>query len=228
MTNMRIQLLEIPSEEQGMLASLVRLSDQSLGELESALKEVKLTLDKEILISQLRKSPALANVSDLDGIVASLVNIAGTAYSAGVDTGDVIEAAIQTIKDDDVLELSDEDAETLKVRLSSLEKLEAIELIAKASELLKSNERTFHSVRIVSDLRPICLGKDAKIGGTVIVHQLAIRASRNGRREATYIALDSTDLTEFNEVIVRAMKKDKALRELAVCSNAPVLSPPLE
>jgi hypothetical protein len=225
---MRIQLLEIPSEEQGMLASLVRLSGQSLGELESALRDVKPTLDKEALVSQLRENPNLATVSDLAGIVASLINIAGTAYSAGVDTDDVIDAAIQTIKNDDVLELTDEDAETLKVRLSGLEKLEAVGLIAKASELLKSNERTFHSVRIVSDLRPICLGEEAKIAGAVIVHQLAVRASRNGRREVIYFALDSTDLTEFNEVIFRAIKKDKALRELAVCSKAPVLSPPVE
>lgn len=228
MTNMRIQLLEIPSEEQGMLASLVRLSDQSLGELESALREVKPTLDKEILISQLRENPGLARVSDLDGIVASLINIAGTAYSAGVDTDDVINAAIQTIRSDDVVELSDEESETLRLRLASLEKLEAVQLIAKASELLKANERTFHSVRIVSDLRPICLGEDTKIGGAVIVHQLAVRSTRNGRREVTFFALDSTDLKELNEVIFRAIKKDKALRDLAVCSKTPVLSPPVE
>jgi hypothetical protein len=225
---MRIQLLEIPDEEQGTLATLVRLSGEALEVLESALREVKPTLDKEILISQLRENPSLEPVSDLDGIVAALINIAGTAYSAGVDTDDVIEAAIETIKNDDVVELSDEEAETLKRRLVSLEKLEAIGLIAKASELLKANERTFHSVKIVSDLRPICLGEAAKIAGTVIVHQLAVRSSRNGRREVTYIAMDSTDLSEFKEVIFRAIKKDKALRELAVCSKAPVLSPPVE
>ncbi len=225
---MRIQLLEIPSEEQGTLASLVTLSSEALVELGSALSAVKPTLDKEVLISQLRENPSLARVLDLDRIVASLINIAGTAYTAGVDTDDVIDAAIQTIKSDDVVELSEEEAETLRLRLSNLEKLPAIELIAKASELLKANERTFHSARIVSDLRPICLGEDTRIAGAVIVHQLAVRSSRNGRREVIYVALDSSDLTDLNEVILRAMKKDRVLRELADCSKAPILSPPVD
>lgn len=210
------------------MASLARLTDPTLNELDSALREVTPTLLREDLIAQLRRNPALAAVSDLESIVGTLISIAGTASSVGIDTSEVIEAAIQTIKSDDVIDLSDEDAEILKKRLISLEKQTPIALIAKASELLKASERVFQSVKLISDLRPICLGEDASVGGAVIVHQLAIRSTRNGRRESTYFAMDSLDIKELNEAVAAAVKQDRALRELAACSKLPVISPPVE
>ena len=155
----------------------------------------------------MRGEASLAEVGDLEGIVGALINIAGTGYSAGSDTEDVVEAVIATIKSDNVVELSEAEVENLKGLLARLARLKPIELVAKASELSRANDRTFHSARVVTDLRPICSGDDAQVAGAVIVHQLAIRASRNGRRESTYFTLDSIDLAELNEVITRAVKK---------------------
>jgi hypothetical protein len=228
MTTTRIQSVEIPAEEQGVLASLLRLSDPALNGLELTLSQARLTLDREELISQLREDPTLADVRDLEGIVGSLVNIAGTGYSAEVSTDEVVDAVMATIKKDDVVELTEADAEGLKQLLARLAKLKPIELIAKANELSRANERSFHSARIVTDLRPICAGEDVRVAGAVVVHQLSIRASRNGRRESTYFTLDSIDLADFSAVISRAVKKDKALREFANASNTPVLTPPAE
>ena len=224
----RIQQLEIPDEEQGTLAAIARFTDPTLQELESALSELTPTLLREDLVAQLRRNPLLATVPDLEGILGTLISIAGTASAAGIDTSEVVEAAVQAIKNDDVIDLSDEDAEALKKRLISLEKQTSLALVAKASELLKANERVLHSVKVISDLRPICLGKETNVGGAVIVHQLAIRSTRNGRREHTYFAMDSPDLNDLKDAVAAAIRQDGALRELAACSKLPVLSPPVE
>lgn len=228
MTTNRINLLEIPREEQGLLSSLLKLSGSGIEGLESALNQIQPTLVQDSLISQLKANPNLANVSDLEGILKALIGVASTAYSVGATTDDVVDAAVATIKDDNVVELSDEDAEALKERLKRLERLHALELIAKGSQLIRASERTFLSAKVYSDLRPIFVGEETQVAGAVIVHQLAVRSLRNGRREYTYFMLDSSDLAELQEVISRAVKKDKALRDLAACSKVPVLSPPMD
>jgi predicted RNA binding protein with dsRBD fold (UPF0201 family) len=224
----RIQSLDIPDEEQETLASLAKLKDSTLLQLASALRELTPTLVREDLLSQLRQNPALKGMKELDSIVRTLINIAGTAYSAGIDASEVVDAVIETIKSEEVTDLSDEDAKILRKRLNSLEKTDSISLVAKASELLKASERVFHSGKINSDLRPVCLREETTVGGAVVVHQLAVRSVRNGRREYTYFALDSLDLKDLGDTIARAIKKDSALRELAACSKLPVLSPPVK
>lgn len=228
MASSQIKSLDIPKEEQGTLANILKLTGPMLDGLEQALSEVVPTLDAENLISQLRREQSLADIPDLEEIISSLLSIAGTGYSAGVSTDEILDAVIASIKDDDVVDLSEPDAEILKGRLARLAKSKSIELLAKATELLQANERTFLSARIVSDLRMVCTGDDATVAAAVIVHQLAITANRNRRRETTHIVLDSLDLEGLKAVVARAEKKDKALREYANASGTPILSPERE
>jgi hypothetical protein len=221
----RLHSVEIPPEEQGILASFLRLSDPALEGLEQALSNATPTLDREKLLSQLQTEPALAGVDDLADIVGSLINIAGTSYAAGISASEVLDVVIATIKDDGVVELNDDQAEILKRRLARLIGSKPLDLVAKASELLRANDRVFRTVRIVTDLRPICMGDETTVAGGVILHQLAIGTSHNGRPETTYIALDSIDLEALNNAISRAKKKDKALRDYAKASSTPILSP---
>lgn len=225
MATNRIQSLEIPGEDQDTLASLLKLSDPALRGLETAISQAKPTLYRDELVSQLRGEPSLAKVDELERIVESLIRIAGTSYSAEANIDEVIDAVIATVMHGNAVKLSDADVDNLKKLLIRLAKLKPIELIAKASILSRANDRSFRSVRIVTDLRPICSGEDVQVTGGVIVHELAIRASHNSNREWTYFALDSADLAKFQSAISRAIKKDKALREFANRSNTPILTP---
>lgn len=225
MSHRTIRSVEIPDEEQGILASFLKLSDLALEGLEQALRRVTPTLDTDALISQLRTEPTLVDVPDLAEVVGTLINIAGTSYSADTSVDEILDVVIKSIKDDDIVELSDVDAEILKQRLARLVQSTPVDLVAKASELLRSNDRTFQTVRIATDLRPIYSGDKLIVAGGVIIHQLAIRSTHNGRHEITYFALDSIDLQALSAVISRAMKKDKALREYASAATTPILSP---
>jgi len=222
---MRTRRLEVPSEDQGILASLLRLSDPALQGLDLALSRARPSLEKDELISQLREEPNLADVGDLEQIVGALLSLAGTAYSTGVGLDEILDAVIAEIKRDEVVDLSESDAEILKGRLARLAKTRSVELVAKAGQLLRANDRSFQSVRVITDLRPICSGEDVKVAGAVIVHQLAIRALHNGRSETTYVALDSADLATLNSAVARALKKDRALRSFAITSDTPILTP---
>ncbi|MHB1743861.1 MAG: hypothetical protein ACYCPO_15550 [Acidobacteriaceae bacterium] len=228
MTVTRINSIEIPEDEQGTLASLLRLTDPALAGLERALSEATPTLDSEKLVSHLRKEPHLAEVKDLDDIIGSLVTIAATSYSRHVNTDEIVQAAVATIKSDHVVELSDSEGEILANRLSRLAKLKPLELIAKGNILLRENDRIFRSAKVITDLRPICSGDDLKVAAGVIIHQLAIRAFHKGKSDTIYFALDSEDLVSVGDVIARAIKKEKALREFADSSSTPILTPAAE
>jgi hypothetical protein len=225
MTVSRIRSVEVPEDEQGVIARLARLTDPALDGLERALCQATPTLDRENLISQLRREAILGEVVDLDEIVGSLVNVASTAYSGHVKTGDFVQVVVDAIQNDHVIELSDSDAQVLRDRLTRLAGSRCLELIAKGNLLLRANDRNYRSAQIATDLRPVCLGEDLKISAGLILHQLAIRASHNGRSETVFFALDSEDLNSLNRVVSRAIKKEKALRDLAEKSETPILTP---
>lgn len=225
MNTSRIHSVDVPEDEQGIIASLVRLTDPALADLERALCQAVPTLDRENLIEQLRREPALAEVSDLNEIVGSLVNVAGTAYSAHIETNEFVQVVVDAIQNDHVIELSDSDAHVLRDRLARLVASRCLELIAKGNLLLRANDRNYRSAQITTDLRPVCLGEDLKVSAGLILHQLAVRISHNGRSETAFFTLDAEDLASLSRVISRAVKKEKALRELANKSGTPILTP---
>ena len=222
----RIRSVEIPDEDQGVFASLARLADPALEGLERALGEATPTLDRKEFMLQLRREPALIEVPDLDEIIAALVSLAGTAYSGQVDIESFIKVVVEAILEDHVIELSDAEAMLLTERLKRLTKVECLAVIAKGNVLLRANGQNFLSASIVSELRPVFLGDDLKISAGLVLHQLAIRASHNGRSETTYFALDSEDLVSLREAVTRAIDKERSLRDFANRSAIPVLIPP--
>jgi len=224
MTTSRIRSVDVPEEEQGIIAQLTRLTDPALEGLERALCRATPTLDRENLVSQLSQEPVLAEVADLGEIVASLVNVASTAYSGHIQTSEFVQVVVDTIKNDHVIELSDSDAQILLDRLTRLAGSKCLELIAKGNLLLRANDRNYRSAQITTDLRPVFLGEDLKVSAGLILHQLAVHASHNGRSETVFFALDSEDLTSLGRVVSRAIEKEKSLRDIAAKSEIPILT----
>lgn len=226
MTGSRIRTVGVPDDEQGIIVSLIRLTDPALDGLERALCEATPTLDRQSLVSQLRREPLLAEISDLDEIVGSLVSVVGTAYSGHFGTDEFVKVVVEAIKKDNVVDMSDAEAEILRTRLARLANSRCLELIAKGNILLWANDRNYRSAQIATDMRPVYLGEDVKISAGLILHQLAIKTSQNGEPDTVFITLDSEDLTSLSRVISRAMKKEKALSDFAEKSGTPVLTPP--
>jgi len=225
MTASRIRSVDIPDNEQGVIVQLARLADPALEGLERALCMATPTLDRENLVSQLRREPILAEVTDLDEIVSSLVSMASTAYSGQIEPSEFVKAVVGAIQNDDVIEISDKDAQVLCDRLTRLAGSKCLELIAKGNLLLRANERNYRSAQIISDLRPVYLGEDLKISAGLILHQLAIHGSHSGRSETVFFTLDSEDLVSLKRAVSRATTKDKVLRNHAEKAGIPILTP---
>jgi hypothetical protein len=103
----------------------------------------------------LRREPLLAEISDLDEIVVSLVNVVGTAYSEHFGTDEFVKAVVDAIQKDNVVDMSDAEAEVLRTRLARLANSKCLELIAKGNILLWANDRNYRSAQITTDMRPL-------------------------------------------------------------------------
>ena len=228
MTGSRIPAVEVPDEEQGIIASLIRLTDPALEALERALCDATPTLDRQELVSKLRREPLLAEISDLNEVVGSLVSFAGTAYSGHFGAVELAKLVVDAIQREDVVEMSDAEAELLRARLARLANSKCLELIAKGNMLLRANDRNYRSAQITTDMRPVYLGEDVKVSAGLILHQLAVKTSHNGRSDTVFVTLDSADLVSLSRVISRAMKKEAALSDFAEKSGTLVLRPPSE
>ena len=214
----RIESIAIPAEDQRTFAGILKLPGDALQVLEVALSQAVPTLERDALISQLRQKPGLGDIADLESLVGSFLSLAGTAYAGGMSVEEVIDFVVDQIDNDDVIDLSDSERETLKAALARLAKTESIQIVAKTRQLLLANDRNFEKVKIITDLRPV-------FSGDVIIHQLAIQAQHNGRRETTFVALDSIDLASLHAEVTRALSKDKSIRQFAKISQTPILTP---
>jgi hypothetical protein len=98
-------------------------------------------------------------------------------------------------------------------RLERLFNIEALSVSAKAVLLQLEYERRYHEARVLTDARPV-FGADPSQSpkAAILTHnlRLAYHDNSNEIREF-YIALDSIDLSEFIQVLIRAQEKEKTL-----------------
>lgn len=91
---------------------------------------------------------------------------------------------------------------------------ETLGIVSKGSDIVYQNERNYYRARILTDLRPVFGDSpDAPPKAFVAQHTLKIGYSIRGDFRNFFIALDSSDLDKLKEVVDRALKKDRSLRE---------------
>jgi hypothetical protein len=98
-------------------------------------------------------------------------------------------------------------------RLERLFNVESLSLSAKAVLLQLEHERRYHEARVLTDVRPV-FGADPSVPpkAAILNHTLRLAYHDNSSEiREFYIALDSIDLSEFIEVLVRAQEKERSL-----------------
>jgi hypothetical protein len=110
------------------------------------------------------------------------------------------------------LDLSPEDSAVLATRIESLAQVPVIAITAKAHDVAAEHERSFHTARMLTDIRPV-FGDNASEPplGAVVTHVLRVTAYHNGRFEDYHVALDNHDLVELEKVVRRALDKNQSL-----------------
>jgi hypothetical protein len=124
------------------------------------------------------------------------------------------------------------DAQWTKLRkflIAALSLERTVGTTVKAGTVLTQHERIFAGARIMTDLRLIYhLKVSVKPDAGVIVHMLKITQRDNfGHSKDYYFALDSNDIATMQEVMERAMSKEKTLKGIMENSGVTVLNPKL-
>jgi len=119
---------------------------------------------------------------------------------------------------------SEQDAETLKSRLTKIFKADRVlELNAKASAVIADHDKLFINAKILTDARPVFDDSGSKIEAVAIVHTLRIHFEHNQKHEDIYVSLDHEDMAKLKAAIDRANRKASALRKVMQATNVPDL-----
>jgi len=159
----------------------------------------------ELLLPILGTLCALYRLKDAEGITSDEVANAVSSAAADALTGK---------------------QEILRERLKLMLECDAsLGVTAKALDVMTEHEHVFCSARILSDIRPVFAATAESASAAVVVHnlQLGFYDGGTGKHREIYIALDSSDLQELKQVIVRSEKKNIALKSILKESNIPFL-----
>lgn len=163
---------------------------------------------------------------DVDDIVRTLYSL--YVYRADADTplpgliSELIGAMRAT--GDKSLMLTEEEEHEFQDKLTRLLSVTDSAVASKAELLRSDYAKTFHSAKILTDIRPI-FGKPEEIPiGAAITHTLKIEYHEEGEHKEFYIALDADDLQQMRKVLQRADAKASSLKSLLKNANLPDMS----
>ncbi|HEX4416714.1 MAG TPA: hypothetical protein VH165_02395 [Kofleriaceae bacterium] len=113
-------------------------------------------------------------------------------------------------------------------RIARILKTKSIEITGKALSVMLDNPNTFHSTRIVSEIRPVFTDDGLEPRAAVIVHQLKISFVTGVDRHfnEAFFALDRDDLGRLKAVVERALDKHAKLAQQVQQLNLPLLEEP--
>jgi hypothetical protein len=111
-------------------------------------------------------------------------------------------------------DISPKPNENFITNLVKLLSLKTLGMTSKAFGLMMEYEKTYVESRIITDVRPVFSDDlEESIDMGVIVHNLKIEYhTGKSTHEEIYIALDCNDLRKLKEQLVRAEKKEKAIK----------------
>ena len=219
--------IRIPEERQDAFRKLVTLSDENAMALASSLRESFPGLNDQDALAEIASSAtgmSASDATDMMGVLSTLYILRARRDSP---IPDFVEDVAQALDEAGVegLGLSNEDRERFKDRLAALLDVESASIESKAADVQFENERTFHSARIVTDLRPI-FGPNPEDGpiGAVIVHMLRITYRERTQLRDVFIALDTEDVGTLGDVANRADLKAKNLMSFLQGTELPLIS----
>lgn len=218
--------LRIPPEHQKGLAKLISLppeqAEEFLKSVESAAKKVR---SDRFSSDDLRSIPGVSP-GDLSNMLDTLLALYHVRHHADVSTDEFVSDVTDSLKEGEGPTFGKEELPGIKKRLTDFLSLETLSVEAKASVLRYEHERTLHDVRILTDARPV-FGEDvsAEPHAAVIFHMLKIEYHASKGVEEVYFSLDEHDLEYLKQVIIRAEKKAKSLREALSKSEITTINP---
>lgn len=226
-----IMSLEIPATERKHMAALVSAKVETLDALRKVLSQCAPALQHK----QLYKSVAEKLQDVTDASSASIYSILRTllaVYSVlRVDGGmaapkAAAEAVAEIQKDSDAYGTPPAGWSVFQRQLESLlSDDDVLGTSAKALAVASDTQRHVHSVRILTDARPI-FGAEVSDGPKAfsVIHTLKIEYFEDWEEREWFVALDDDDLRNLRDAAERALAKQNSTRLTLRRLNLPVLT----
>ncbi len=150
------------------------------------------------------------NKEDLKQVFNLFLNLIAVIEAGDIETDTLLDDISKTLRG---REISFDETLFEKLRFVLTNKDTLFYLKCKASLLSSENESLFQTSKIFTDYRPIFGGSfESELQGGMIFHKLKLDYFENGHVNTKYFTLDLADLSKLKNELIRAEKKEKALR----------------
>lgn len=216
--------LRIPRERERGLANILKLSDESICELISALKEVKPTSNLKKQSQSVASKVHTIPSDEVDNIISTLISLYSASEYLDSDLSEIVENVCKAIEQSkfEQFKFSGEERNVFKERLLKLLNVESVSIYSKVINILREQNNVFCNARILTDIRPVFGAKlDNPPLAALVVHSLRISYHQGDTEKEFYIAMDSNDIQELREVLNRANLKADNLRKVIEAAKVP-------
>ena len=202
----------VPAAHRELLAHLAALPDSQFEALAGALRPDSAPAfhsHSEFTVSIKGAVPEWTE-TEASLLAVALTSMLSAAASHGVEQ----EQFATSVSQSNDLDLDDSQRITLADRILTLLTAPDVLLSGKAVDLATEYERRIHTVRIVTDVRPVGgTDPDSEPLGDVETHQLRIDAITGYDSQPYFFALDRSDLRRLKDCVDRAIEKSDSLTE---------------
>jgi hypothetical protein len=221
--------LTFPKEAMDGLRSLVALDDGAFDALEDALNNASPSLRFRDLVLAVTERINQSTI-DFESIVRVLLSLSTVRTQSKVNVADFAQDILSALRnsDDPALRPSGEGWEILEAKIVRLLSIKSVCVTAKALAVMTEHPNVFLSddSRVLSDIRLI-FSEDPiqRASDGVIVHVLKIGHVHDGNHAEFFVALDSQDIIDLQDILARAQQKEKHLKAVMEDAGVAYLDP---
>ena len=218
--------IRVPDLYLAGLTALLKLDDTNAEALARALDNPPQTLNRAAIANAIEPKLSGIKNDELIEIISVLISMSSIIEVLETDPDEFVDDVLTELRSKQPhLGLEDDAAlERSSARLSTLLKHPGLTNVAAAKSLLRDCQNAFCRGRILTDVRPIFGdGPDAPPTAAVIVHTMRISYHMKDELRDFYLTLDSSELDELKQLIVRAESKQRALETTLKSATLPYI-----
>jgi hypothetical protein len=222
-----VPLLRIPQENQPGLVKLALISDEIASELRGALAEAaQKGVGATVSAENLRPVSGLSR-ADLEKIVDAVLSLNFARVYSDRDVEDFARDVSESMQSAAPSEFPSAEGaiDLFRKRLQRFLTIDGITRSAKSDILRYEHERSVHSLRILTDVRPV-FGNNVEEPpeAVVVMHTLKLAYHRGGRLDEAFFGMDESDLQQLKDAVARAELKAKSIRAALAKAQLRVIS----
>ncbi len=223
----QVPLLRIPPEHQSGLVKLALLSGQVAVQLHTVMSAAAQKAGGGSVSAEHLGPISGLSRADLEKIVDAVVGLNFARVYSDADIEDFAKDVSESLQAaaPSGFPTTKDSIDQFRKRIEEFLSIDGITRSAKTEILRYAHERSVHSLRILTDIRPV-FGDDVEKPpeAVVIMHTLKMAYHRAGRLDEAFFGMDESDLRHLKEAAVRAELKAKSIRTALAKARLKVVS----